>query len=102
MLVLDQPMIPITVRSGTPRTRSTVAAVWRASWSRASDAGSLQQRLPRVIVGPMQAEHFTESETELQRDGPTRTREPESGGAVAGSERQRGASHPFRVIPCRP
>jgi hypothetical protein len=50
----------------------------------------------------MQAEHFTVSETELQRDGPTRTREPESGGAVAGSERQRGASHPFRVIPYRP
>ena len=34
--VLDQPMIPITVRSGTPSTRSTVAAVCRASCSRPS------------------------------------------------------------------
>jgi hypothetical protein len=33
---LDQPMISITLRSGTPRRSRTVAAVWRASWSRAS------------------------------------------------------------------
>jgi hypothetical protein len=33
MEVLDQPMIDMTVRSGTPRTSRTVAAVWRASWS---------------------------------------------------------------------
>lgn len=35
MDVLDQPMIDMTVRSGTPGTRSTVAAVWRASCRRA-------------------------------------------------------------------
>ena len=34
--VLDQPMMPITVRSGTPRTSSTVAAVCRASCNRPS------------------------------------------------------------------
>jgi hypothetical protein len=34
--VLDHPTIDITVRSGTPRTRSTVAAVWRASCRRPS------------------------------------------------------------------
>jgi len=34
--VLDHPMMPIAVRSGTPRTRSSVAAVCLASCSRPS------------------------------------------------------------------
>jgi hypothetical protein len=39
------------VRSCTPRSRSTVAAVWRASWSRPSRTpGSLEQLLPVVPV----------------------------------------------------
>ncbi len=42
-------MIPITARSGTPSSSSTVAAVCRASCSRASR--SLKQRLPLVVVG---------------------------------------------------
>jgi hypothetical protein len=43
-------MTPITVRSGTPSSRRTVAAVWRASCRR-RHAGAVQQLLPVLVVG---------------------------------------------------
>ena len=51
MEVLDQPMIDMTVRSGTPRTSSTVAAVAGVVEPGVAYAGALQQRLPFVVVG---------------------------------------------------
>jgi hypothetical protein len=45
--VLDQPIIPITVRCRTRRTRGMVAPVWRASCSRASRPAALSRAFHR-------------------------------------------------------
>jgi hypothetical protein len=48
---LDHPMIAMAVVVGTPSMSSTVAAVCRASWSRASRRPAcFQQPLPLVVI----------------------------------------------------
>ena len=54
-------MTPITVRSGTSRAKSTVAAVWRASWRRDSrEAGPLQQRHRIEQVGDLNGQRISD------------------------------------------